>query len=50
MIRMVAFVFCTVVWLLFIVRPERSSEFQAAGLQLSGLELLDHQMQKMLRP
>lgn len=50
MIRMVAFLFCTVIWLVYILRPEKPAEFKGKGLQLSELELLDQQMQKMMRP
>ena len=50
MIRMVAFLFCTMIWLVYMLRPEKSSAFKGAGLQLSELELLNQQMQKMMRP
>jgi hypothetical protein len=48
MIRMVAFLFCTIVWLVCIVRPEKPSEFKEQGLGVSELELLEQQMQKMM--
>ena len=50
MIRMVAFLFCTIVWLVYIVRPEKPSQFKGKGLQLSELELLDQQMERIMRP
>ena len=50
MIRMVAFLFCTIIWLVYMIRPEKSSAFKGTELQLSELELLDQQMQKMMRP
>jgi hypothetical protein len=50
MIRMVAFLFCTIIWLVYMIRPEKSSAFKGTGLQVSELELLDQQMQKMMRP
>jgi hypothetical protein len=50
MIGMVAFLFCTIIWLVYIVRPEKTFEFKGKGLPLSELELLDQQMQKLMRP
>ena len=50
MISMVAFLFCTIIWLVYIVRPEKTFEMEHKGLQLSELELLDQQMQKMMHP
>ena len=49
MIGMVAFLFCTIIWLVYILRPEETFEFKDEGLPLSELELLDQQMQKMMR-
>lgn len=49
MIRMGAFLLCTLVWLVCIVRPEKPPEFKDQGLRVSELELLEQQMQKMMR-
>ena len=49
MIRMGAFLLCTIVWLVCIVRPEKPTEFKDQGLRVSELELLEQQMQKMMR-
>jgi hypothetical protein len=49
MIGMIAFLFCTVIWLVYIVRPEKTFEFKDKGLRVSELKLLDQQMQKMMR-
>jgi hypothetical protein len=50
MIGMIAFLFCTMIWLVYIVRPEKTFEFKDKGLPLSELDLLDQQMQKMMHP
>lgn len=50
MIRMVAFLSCNIIWLIYIIRPEKPARFKGAGLRLSELELLDQQMQKMMQP
>jgi len=49
-IRLFAYLFCTLIWLVYIVRPEKTSEFNEKGVQLSQLELLYQQMRKMMRP
>jgi len=38
------------IWLVYIVRPEKTFEFKDKGLPLSELDLLDQQMQKMMHP
>jgi len=50
LIRMAAFQVCTLIWLAYILRPERPPQFTGTGLHLPQLEVLDEQMQRMLRP
>ena len=50
LVRSTAFLLCTVIWLVYILRPQRSPKFTGTRLELSELELLDQQVQRMLRP
>lgn len=50
LVRMGAFNVCVLIWLIYIFRREKTPKFTGTALQLSELELLDQQMQRMLRP
>jgi hypothetical protein len=49
MIRMGAFLCCTIIWLVCIARREKPLEFEDQGLRVSELERIERQMQKMIR-
>jgi hypothetical protein len=49
-VRMGTFNVCVLIWLVYVLRREKPREFTGTGLQLSELEVLDQQMQRMIRP
>lgn len=49
-IRMLAFIACTVVWLIYILLPEKTPQFTGPGVQKSEIESWNEEMQKIVEP
>lgn len=49
-IRIISFLVCTIIWLIYAIRPEHRPKFKGRSIPLPELEALDQEMQRMMQP
>lgn len=50
MLRLAAFSVCSMIWLVYLLLPERTPEFVGAGLRKSEIESWDQELRRMVKP